>query len=254
MKISKIPYLPGWIAAAGCFLLALVPSYAYVRLVPAAVGCVIGAFCAVGHLARRHREVARVLRMLLICLLIVGLCIGVVTGGGILLWAGQQVTPGQSYIVVLGAKVESGGPSKTLQERIWAAYEYLSQNPDTVAIVSGGQGGDEPMTEAACMYDALVALGIGPERVWIEDRATSTWENLQFSLDIIQQRTGQRPERIGVLSSEFHLFRVARYAYDWGLQVDGIPAKTTEGERWLHYFIREIAGVWHHLILGGEQG
>lgn len=253
MKKSKIPYLPGWLAAVGCLALVLVPTYAYVRLVPAAIGCVIGAFCALGCLSRRHWEAARVLRMLLIALLILGACIGLVTGSGILLAAGQQADPGQDYIVVLGAKVDPGGPSKTLQERIWAAYEYLSENPDTVAIVSGGQGSDEPVTEAKCMYDTLVALGIDGERVWVEDRATSTWENLQFSLDLIEERTGQRPQRIGVLSSEFHLFRTARQAYDWGLQVEGIPARTTEGERWLHYFIREIAGVWHYLILGGEQ-
>lgn len=251
MKKLKIPCLPGWVAAVGCLLLTLVPSYAYVRLIPAAVGCVIGAFCALRCLERHRPAAARVLRVLLTTVLILGCCIGIITGGGILLAASQQPVPDQDYIVVLGAKVDDGGPSKTLQERIWAAYGYLSENPDTIAIVSGGQGADEPVTEAGCMRDALVALGIDGDRIWVEDRATSTWENLRFSLDIIQERTGQRPQRIGVLSSEFHLFRTARQAYDRGLQVDGIPARTTEAERWLHYFIREIAGVWHYLILGG---
>jgi uncharacterized SAM-binding protein YcdF (DUF218 family) len=240
----KIPCLGGWICVAVCFALVPVSRFAYVRLVPLALGIVIGAFC----LARCLK--APSVRVVTVWVLILGVCIGAVTGGGILTYSHREPEKGLDYILVLGAGV--GSP--TLQERIRAAYGYLSENPDTVAVVTGGQGADEPMTEAACMQEALVSMGIGADRIWIEDRATSTWENLQYSLDIIEARTGERPGRIGVLSSEFHLFRVTRQAYDWGLQIEGIPARTEDPERWLHYFIREIAGIWHYLILGGEQG
>ena len=102
------------------------------------------------------------------------------------------------------------------------------------------------------MFQELTAMGIDPERIWIEDRATSTWENLKFSLDIIEEKTGSRPDSIGVVSSEYHLLRVGIQARDRGLAVLGIPARTENPLRWLHYFVREVAGVWHYFILGGQ--
>lgn len=250
--ISKIPYLPGWLTAVGFGLLALVPTYAYVRLIPLVIGALVASYCAIACLGRTRPGMARVLRAVLSTVVILGSSIVILTGGAILAAGCRAPEPGQAYIVVLGAQVRDSGPSRTLQERIDAAYDYLIENPDTIAIVSGGKGDDEPISEAQCMFDGLKAKGISDDRVWMEDRATSTWENLKFSLDIIEEKTGTRPDRIGVVSSEFHLFRTSRQVYDRGLQVDAIPAKTTDPVRWLHYFIREIAGVWHYLILGGS--
>ena len=156
------------------------------------------------------------------------------------------------YVVVLGAKVRKDGPSVSLRNRIDGAYEYLTAHPDTIAIVSGGKGADEPITEAECMYYELIAMGIDPERVWMEDKATSTWENLKFSLDLIESRTGTRPTKIGLLSSEYHLFRAGLFAKDQGVEAVGIPAKTTIISQKANHFLREVAGVWHYLILGGN--
>ncbi len=156
------------------------------------------------------------------------------------------------YIVVLGAMVRSNGPSVSLQNRIDAAYEYLTAHPDAVAVVSGGQGPDEPMSEAQCMFDHLTAMGIAPERVWMEDRSTSTWENLQFTLDLIEEKTGSRPDRLGVVSSEYHMFRASLFADACGVEFVGIPAHTTRLSQMINHFMREIAGVWHYIILGGS--
>ena len=156
------------------------------------------------------------------------------------------------YMVVLGAKVRVTGPSASLWDRIYAAADYLMSHPDTIAVVSGGQGDDEPWTEASVMYAELVALGIHPDRIWIEDRATSTWENLNFSLDLIQEKTGQRPAKIGVLSSEYHLFRASLFAKACDVDFVGIPARTSRWGQRINHFMREVAGVWHYLILGGQ--
>ena len=131
------------------------------------------------------------------------------------------------YMVVLGAKVREDGPSVSLWDRIYGAYDYLQSHPDTIAIVSGGQGDDEPCTEAEAMYLALTDLGIEPDRVWIEPNSTSTWENLNFTLDLIQERTGSRPETLGVLSSEYHLFRSSLFARECGVGFVGVPARTS---------------------------
>ncbi len=156
------------------------------------------------------------------------------------------------YVVVLGCYVRPDGPSQTLLDRINATYDYLTAHPDAIAVVSGGQGFDEVMPEAQCMYDVLVERGIEPDRVWMEDKATSTWENIKFSLDLIQEKTGERPSSVGLLSSEFHLFRAGLLADAQGVDTVGIPAATTRFTQKINHFMREVAGVWHYLILGGQ--
>ena len=161
---------------------------------------------------------------------------------------GQQV----DYVVVLGAKVNRHGPSVSLWDRICGAYEYAVEHPDTILILSGGQGTDEPITEAECMYRELVELGIHPKQMRMEDEATSTWENLKFSLDLIEEETGSRPTKIGVLSSEYHLFRASLFAKACDVEFVGVPARTSRWGQRINHFMREVAGVWHYLILGGQ--
>ena len=156
------------------------------------------------------------------------------------------------YLVVLGAKVRVTGPPASLRDRTCGAYDYLAAHPDVTAIVSGGQGDDEPTAEAYAMYEELVKLGIDPDRVWIEDKATSTWENLHFSLDLIEEKTGKRPEKIGVLSSEYHLYRASLFTKACGVEFVGVPAKTSRVTQKINHFMREVAGVWHYWLLGGQ--
>ena len=102
------------------------------------------------------------------------------------------------------------------------------------------------------MHRELCELGLDPRRLRIEDAATSTWENLNFSLALIEEKTGLRPETIGLLSSEYHLFRAGLFAADCGVEAVGIPATTSWFSIRVNYFLREAAGVWHYLILGGN--
>jgi uncharacterized SAM-binding protein YcdF (DUF218 family) len=108
------------------------------------------------------------------------------------------------------------------------------------------------MTEAQCMYEQLVMLGIDPERIWLEDKATSTWENLHFAKKLIQEKTGQTPVKIGLLSSEYHMFRAGLFADACGVESVGIPARTSRFSQRVNHFMREVAGVWHYLLLGGQ--
>jgi uncharacterized SAM-binding protein YcdF (DUF218 family) len=231
----------------------LVPTYFYVRLLPILVAIVIACYCLVFLLKKKRPGVAHVLRSLLTTGVILGVLVFVVTGGFILQASRTEPEETLPYIVVLGAQVRDSGPSASLQERIDAAYDYLTAHPNTVAIVSGGQGNDEPMTEAQSMYDCLVGMGIAPERVIKEEQATSTWGNLTYSLDMIEAETGTRPTSVGVVSSEYHLFRTGLQARAYGLEVIGVPARTGSFDRFVHYFVREIAGVWHYILLGGQN-
>ena len=94
-------------------------------------------------------------------------------------------------------------------------------------------------------------MGIPGDRIWLEDQATSTWENLQFSLDIIREKTGSTPEKLGIVSSEFHLFRAGLFAKDCGIEAVGIPAHTSWTSIRINYYLRDVVCIWYHLILGG---
>ena len=190
-------------------------------------------------------------RIVTVCLIVGILIVGITEA---LVIKASFGTPHDSvdYLLVLGAKVRVTGPSASLWDRIYGAEAYLKSHPNTIAIVSGGQGDDEPWPEAGAMYSELVNLGIEPERIWIEDKATSTWENINFALDLIEEKTGSRPDTLGILSSEYHLFRASLFAKECGIGFVGVPARTSRMGQTINHFMREVAGVWHFLLLGGQ--
>ena len=203
-------------------------------------------------LKKKYPKAARFLYALVATVLIVGITVVTVTGVVVADAARGDADTECDYIIVLGAKVNGTSPSRTLRERIDAAYEYLTDHPQSIAVVSGGKGTDEGISEAQCMFNGLIERGIEPERVWIEDQAASTWGNLNLSLDLIEEKTGTRPAKIGLVSSEFHLYRATLFAKECGVEAVGIPGKTGDFIHFLNYYLREIAGVWHYLILGGQ--
>ena len=153
--------------------------------------------------------------------------------------------------MVLGAGVNGTVPSRSLQDRLDAALAYLQTHPDSVAVVSGGQGAGEEISEADCMFSYLTAHGIPADRVWMEDRATNTLENLQLSAEVIESHTGVSPEKIAIVSSEYHLCRASLFASRLGLEAECIPAATGRLALRCNYYIREIFAVWYYFIFGG---
>ena len=183
-------------------------------------------------------------------LLILGIIAAAITGSFIVKAAHAQAAQSCDHIVVLGAAVHGTVPSLSLSERIQAAYDYLSANPNTIAILTGGQGRGEEITEAACMYRELTDMGIDASRLILEETSTNTIENLRNALNIVENATGIRPQRIGIVSSEYHLFRAELFAKQLGLESFGIPAKTSWITLRINYTLREIVAVWKYLILG----
>ena len=78
------------------------------------------------------------------------------------------------YIVVLGCQVKGTKPSKALKDRLDTAKEYMQANPETIAVLSGGQGKMEEISEAECMRRYLEKAGISRERLILEQRSTTT--------------------------------------------------------------------------------
>ena len=246
-----------WIGIVICLLLAAffkfcLLGYSFTVMVLLGIAAILLFYALMPILAKTRPLTARRFRRVFTTLLCIGLIVVGVTEFFILRASLGDPREHCDYAVVLGAKVRVTGPSASLWDRIYGARDYLEEHPEVIAIVSGGQGNDEPMTEAQAMYDELVKLGIDPDRLWIEDQATSTWENLNFALNLIEEKTGVRPEKIGIVSSEYHLFRASLFADACGVESVGIPARTSVFTQRINHFMREVAGVWHYLILGGQ--
>ncbi len=248
-----LPWLLCALLAAGAYVLKFcLPGYSFSALVCCCLIAIL-VFYEVTHMLRWYypRPIRR-LRRLFTLLLIVGFLVVGITEAIIIKASFGSPREHTDYLLVLGAKVRVTGPSASLWDRIYAAADYMKAHPDVIAIVSGGQGPDEPMTEAEAMFTELTNLGIEPQRIWIEDQATSTWENMNFTLDLIEENTGSRPEKLGVLSSEYHLFRASLFAEACGVDFVGVPARTSRVSQMINHFMREVAGVWHYLLLGGQ--
>ena len=159
--------------------------------------------------------------------------------------------PERPYLIVLGAAVHGKEPSLTLVRRLEGALDYLNSYPDSVAIVSGGMGKGESVTEGQAMFDWLTGRGIAPERILIENRATSTRENLQFSFDIIRERGDEPAGNVAIVSSAYHLYRAKCMAEKLGVpDAAGVAAPWGYFLVMLNYFIREAFGVTHLWVFG----
>lgn len=256
-KTGQTAAILRWIALIPLLLLIVfftffMAGYSFTVLV---CWCLIGIlmFYNIAHLLQnKYPRGTKAAKRIFTCILCIGLIVAGVTEAFIIHASFGNPKEACQYVVVLGAKVRPDGPSVSLMDRIRAAADYMNAHPEVTAVVSGGKGADEPISEAQCMYQELTALGIDPDRIWMEDQATSTWENLQFSLNLIESKTGTRPEKIGILSSEYHLFRASLFADACGVESVGIPAATSRLSQKVNHFMREVAGVWHYIILGGQ--
>lgn len=154
------------------------------------------------------RKKGSFLRIVLALFLVGVLCFGILTG----IIAGynrDRIQGDPGIMIILGCKVQPWGePSILLQDRLDKAAEYLAEHPDMTVIVSGGQGSDEPDTEANIMKNVLVEKGVKEENILLEDNSFSTWENLLNSIDVLAAAGHDVTQDILVVSNGFHLARV----------------------------------------------
>ena len=158
--------------------------------------------------------------------------------------------PERDYLVVLGAAVYGDQPSLTLVRRLEGALDYLERYPKSVAIVSGGMGKGETVTEAQAMREWLLDHGIKAERVLEEPRSTSTKENLSFSYDIIRACGDEPDGHVAIVSSAYHLYRAKSISRRLGVEAAGVAAPWGYPLVMLNYFAREAFGVTHLWAFG----
>lgn len=166
--------------------------------------------------------------------------------GLILSQYGATARPGADYVIILGAQWKPEGPSEVLRRRLDKAVEYLNDNHDTCVIVSGGQGSNEIVSEAAGMRQYLVDAGIDEERIQMEDASANTYENLVFSGRLLEIEN----DRIVIVTNNFHMFRALGIAKKQGYKnVEGLAASSLPGMA-PHNLLREFLGVVKDFIVG----
>ncbi len=158
--------------------------------------------------------------------------------------------PERKYLIVLGAAVHGDTPSLALTNRLDGALDYLNTYPDSIVIVSGGQGPGENISEAECMRDWLIRHEVDRGRIICENKSTSTMENLTFSFEIIRELGDEPDGNVAVLSSSYHLYRAKTMAKMLGADVAGVAGLPGYPIYMLNCYIREAFGVTHLWVFG----
>ena len=183
-----------------------------------------------------RRVCAAVLCVALICF---GTVEGLVISG-----MGAAGEPGLDYVIVLGAQVHRTRPSLVLKYRLDKTIDYLESNPDTVCIVSGGKGANEPFPEAQGMADYLERHGIAKSRIIRESKSEDTRQNIANSRRLITKRDAS----IGIITSDFHVFRALQIARDQGLADARGIASGSPGDMLANNMLREFFAEIKYLV------
>lgn len=145
-------------------------------------------------------------------------------------------------VIVLGAAIYEDTISEVLTERLDTAYTYAQKYPEIPIIVSGGTLRNQTRSEAQAMQDYLVKKGISPNRIWKEEKSTSTQENFRFSKQLLEEK-GINTSEIVYITNRFHIYRAKQFAQAEGfLNMKSVPAPTP-----LRYvlpsYLREVFAV-----------
>ena len=237
-KLSLI--LAGVCILAGCVFRFAMPGHDFIGYLLWLLAVLIFAF----------PRLSKTWRIVLAALLVLGAAVFAVFEAPVISNAKTDAAPQSDYLIVLGAGVNGRAPSLSMVNRLEAALDYLEAYPDAVAIVSGGQGAGEDVTEASAMHDWLVAHGMPESRIVQEDQSTSTRENLENSFAIIRSRGGDPAGGVAVVSSEYHLYRAKQMARALGAKPLGVAAETTLPTMRANYFIREAFAAAYMQVFG----
>lgn len=158
----------------------------------------------------------------------------------------MKVKENLDYLIVLGAHVDGTRLTLALLERTRRALLYMEENPSTKAVLSGGKGTGEEISEAQAMYRYLTEHGIERDRLLLEEKSTNTKENLAFSLKVI----GTMDVSVGVVTNNFHVLRGVLIGRKCGCRhIYPVPSRYRSW-RLLIYIPREILALIKDKLVG----
>ncbi|MCR5415415.1 MAG: YdcF family protein [Pseudobutyrivibrio sp.] len=174
-----------------------------------------------------------------------GLAVFIICEGCILSQFFSKGDAGADYIIVLGAQMKDWGPSVVYKHRLDAAVEYLNNNPETMVVVTGGQGANEFISEGEGGKDYLLEQGIAEDRILVEKESVDTSQNIQYALKLIDS---PNEKKIGIVTNNFHVFRGTMLAKRYTeADISGIAA-FTEYLYVPNNMVRECFGVLKDII------
>lgn len=133
------------------------------------------------------------------------------------------------YIIVLGCGLIGDKVSPLLKNRLDKSIEVyknqLEKGASVKIIVSGGKGHDEVVSEACAMKNYLLSQNIPDKDILLEDKSTTTYENMLYSKKIMESIS--KNYRCTFVSNNYHIFRASIYARKAGIRAYGIGSPTS---------------------------
>lgn len=187
-----------------------------------------------------------VIKMILTAGVSIGLILVVVISGLVLSKFDGKGEDNLDYVIVLGAQMKTSGPSVALRYRLDTAIDYLNNNEKTLCIVSGGQGSNEPVSEAEGMRAYMVEKGINESRIIKENKSTNTKQNFDYSMDLVDLKG----KKVGIVTNNFHAYRASKIAEKCGLENVSIIAAGSVKTYLPNNMFREVLAVVKDFIAG----
>lgn len=175
-------------------------------------------------------------------LFLIGMIIVILIEGVIILYPKKEIAR-CDYLIILGSGLRGDKITLTLKDRLVKALEYIEKsNFNGKIVLSGGQGPYESITEAYAMKKFLVGEGISEDRILLEEKSTSTYENLKFSKPILENESGKSVKNLKfvIVTTDFHAMRSAFLAKRNGY---GKVSLYTSSNKWYlmpTMYIREV--------------
>ncbi len=206
-----------------------------------------------------------------VCLAL-GILVFVITGALIFMHVNKQVEPHLDYVLVLGSKLDKKElAGKTLIARLDKAKEYLDANESAVLVLSGGVSAGQSISEAEVMAAYLMNIGVPAERLLLEIQSRNTRENILYSQALIMKETRdrrrenplkkniiqgrvlyaeERPQRIGIITSDFHTYRSMLLAQKADLGEFYMLSADSDPRNMLNMYLRECLAILKEKFMG----
>ncbi len=195
---------------------------------------------------KRLNPIVKVLlSLVLLGALVFGALLGQVLSG-----AHDDVSGSPQVMIILGCQLHDWGPSIMLQDRLDKALEYLEDHPDMTVVVSGGQGENEPATEAQGMADYLADHGFARENIILETQSHNTFQNMTYSAKHLKEAGVDLEEGVLIVSNGFHLTRARMLAGRAGFEnISTLAAPSSHVPSRLKMYIREPLALVKSFLL-----
>lgn len=146
------------------------------------------------------------------------------------------------YIVVHGCGLIGGERvSPLLRGRVDKGVElFYKMKKIPKLVLSGGQGRDEKLSEARAMYNYLEKKGFPIDKIILEEKSTTTYENLKNVRNMLDRDGIKR--RYVFVTNNYHVFRTSLFARMLKMNAEGVGCKTA-AYYWPSAFIREYIAI-----------